>query len=80
MRDWKVWLTVERTELPDVQNIYWRNGKHIGAIVKDVDGYWKYSCSGSGLWDDGPLHMLADMLTELNAEWHKEVTEYFEND
>lgn len=79
-RDWKDWLTLDVVMPDDVSMVRYSNGKEIGAVVKDVDGYWKYSFSGAGLWEDSTLQMIADMLIELNMEWDESTKEYFDNE
>jgi hypothetical protein len=77
MSDWKEWLTLSPVG-EGVQQVFYRNGKFIGNLVQDVDGYWKYSFpNGHGLWDASNFQMLADMLTELNMTWDNEINEYF---
>lgn len=79
MSNWQNFLSVEIDDSPGTGEVRWSNGKHIGDIVKDVDGYWKFGFIGSaGLWDDGPLEAIAAMLRDLNRDWDREIREYFD--
>lgn len=82
MADWQNFLTINDylTSGGMVKRVYWNNGVLLGECVKDVDGYWKFGfrADRSGLWDDGPLMLIADMLIELNMEWDQQIKEYFE--
>jgi len=77
MSDWKNFLTLSPVG-EGVKQVYYSNGKFIGNIIQDVDGYWKYSFPNAhGLWEESHLQMIASMLTELNTDWDNEVKEYF---
>lgn len=53
---------------------------HVGDIIVDVDGYYKYwPVSRGGFWDEYYLTLVLNTLKDLNAKWDKEVNDYFEN-
>lgn len=80
MSDWQEWLICEPVS-EDSQEVRWSNTVLIGSIVKDVDGYWKFAFAKSGgLWEDGPLRLIADMLIELNMQWDENIKAFFEAD
>lgn len=50
---------------------YFENGKYIGDILKDTDGYFKWwPNKEEGYLDEGFLAAMAKYLQHLNAEWN----------
>jgi hypothetical protein len=47
-------------------------------IVADVDGFYKYWPEGWGCLNAEDLRILADGLDKMNANWQKQLNEYFE--
>mgnify|MGYP006267590761 CR=1 FL=1 len=55
-------------------NIVTRNGKLIGELLMDVDGYFYFwSEDSNGAWSSHHLREVANKLDELNKEWDKQV-------
>jgi len=51
-------------------NLTFHNGVHMGELLMDVDGFYKYwPVQRAGYWDAPPLRAIADLLDHLNAEW-----------
>lgn len=62
----------------DTGNVYYSNGKLIGEIYMEVDGYYVYVFpSSAGCWEAAVLREIADLLDYLNAPWDAEVRKYF---
>jgi hypothetical protein len=59
--------------------VYWRNSKHIGDFIRDVDGYFYYWANDYGCWSSNTLRVIAEKLEEINEPYEKEVEEYFKN-
>ncbi len=50
------------------------NGKLIGELIMDVDGYFYFwPTDNNGAWASNHLRELANKLDELNKEWNKQV-------
>jgi hypothetical protein len=50
------------------------NGKLIGELIMDVDGYFYFwPEDNNGAWASHHLRELANKLDELNKEWDKQV-------
>ena len=50
------------------------NGKLIGELIMDVDGYFYFwPADNNGAWAANHLRELANKLDELNKEWNKQV-------
>ena len=63
------------------EKLFYENGKHIGDIAKDVDGYYYWwPLTRTGAWQAYALREIADLLDEMNADWDAEVQAYFEED
>ncbi len=61
------------------EKLYWGNGKYLGDVVRDVDGYYKWwpDSNAGGCWEDYSLMAIASVLYEMNKEWDAEVEAYF---
>jgi len=55
-------------------NIVTHNGKLIGELLMDVDGYFYFwPEDNNGAWSSSHLRELTNKLDELNKEWDKQV-------
>jgi hypothetical protein len=61
--------------------LLWSNGADLGAVSKDVDGYyvWWPKQTG-GCWPAYALRAIADQLDEINAPWDAEVQGHFDKE
>lgn len=60
-------------------NLTYENGVHMGELLMDVDGCYKYfPVLRGGYWDAPPLREIADMLDHLNKDWDEHVQKYFD--
>jgi hypothetical protein len=60
-------------------NLYWYNGSHMGEVLQDVDGFYKWlPLHKGGYLDEGVLFAVARLLNELNKPWENEINEYFD--
>lgn len=50
-------------------NILSDNGKKLGELLQDVDGFLYFWPSESGCWNAHIMHAIADKLDELNKPW-----------
>lgn len=57
--------------------IYSYNGKDVGAVYREVDGYYVFAPDGTGAWEGAWLIAIGELLNDLNAEWDREIIEYF---
>ncbi len=55
-----------------------RKADEAGEFVKDVDGFVYYWPKGAGTIPAYQLRQLADELDRRNADWEKEINDYFE--
>lgn len=69
-------------ESEDFFKLYWSNGKYLGDIVMDVDGYyvWWPDKSLYGSWDAYGLRAIAERLDEMNKDWDEKIRLYFEGE
>lgn len=58
----------------------YKNGVPCGVIAKDVDGYfyWWPDRESYGSWSAHAIRQVADLLDTMNAQWDKEIKDYFE--
>ena len=55
-------------------NLVTKNGKLIGELLQDIDGYFYFwPTDNNGAWASNHLRELANKLDELNKEWDKQV-------
>jgi len=66
----------------DGYKLYHSNGKYLGEVMLDEDGFYKYwpDMSLLGYWTEESLLEVAKVLQTKNASWKKELGEYFKND
>lgn len=56
------------------------NGKELGEVVQDVDGYYAFVFfSNGGLWTSHVIASIAITLNDLNKEWDDTVKAYFDS-
>jgi len=59
--------------------VEYENGVDMGELYKEIDGYYVYwPIDRKGFWSSVPMRIIADKLDELNADWDREVKEFFE--
>lgn len=79
--NWRDFVSLEDTSVSGLKRVVWNNGKGIGEVIQDVDGYWKFGTNGiGGLWEAYALEILAEMMNDMNSAWDKEIQEYFEDE
>jgi hypothetical protein len=65
----------DKIQLTNIENseslkVHFENGKYLGMMIKDVDGYYYFEMDkvGQGLWDSHSLLLLSKTLDHLNEE------------
>ena len=53
----------------DAYNLFYCNGKHLGLIYKEIDGYYVVNTS-IGFSEAAEYRWIADKLDEMNQPWH----------
>ena len=61
------------------KKLYYLNGAYLGDIICGDDGFWAYwpDRSKGGCFNARILHEIANLLDKLNADWEKQIEEYF---
>jgi len=64
-------LTLTKIEKFDAFDVHWINGKHIGKMILDVDGTYRFKIEKliQGLWGSYQLQLISDTLDSLNDEF-----------
>ena len=70
----------ERLRIEDDKLIFVPNGKVIGDVYREVDGYYVFWPTGTGFWESHMLREIADLLDAANKPWDDELTEFFRNE
>lgn len=68
----------EQLRVDNGKLIFVPNGKEIGDIYQEVDGYFVFWPTGTGFWESHMLREIADLLDAMNEPWDTEVRNYFE--
>lgn len=56
------------------RNLFFKNGKLLGQIVPEVDGYYYFQFEDvNGTISDGILIALGKFIQDLNKDWDKQV-------
>lgn len=55
--------------------VHFENGKFLGVMIKDVDGYYYFEMdkAGGGLWSSYGLKLISKAIDLLNKDWDKKV-------
>ncbi len=53
------------------------NGKEIGLLYLDVDGYYYYEPAGTGGYSSYHLREIASVLDDINKPYQDQLDEYF---
>lgn len=68
----------ERLRVENGRLIFVPNGKEIGDVYQEVDGYYVFSSAIQGFWESHMLREIANLLDSLNEPWDTEVRNYFD--
>jgi len=68
----------DRLRVENGRLIFVPNGKDIGSVYQEVDGYYVFWPDGVGFWESHMLREIADLLDAMNEPWDTEVRNYFE--
>jgi hypothetical protein len=72
-------ITLSEKDEGGTYKLYWDNGVYMGDAVVNVDGFYVFFPEHkNGYWDEGVFRSLLDTFTALNAEWNKQINEYFD--
>jgi hypothetical protein len=71
-------LRLHKTESVSKNDVFF-NGRHLGYIYIEVDGFWVFNPYGDGYWSEFILRMIADKLEELNKSHNDKIELYFKN-
>lgn len=68
-----------KEEIEGGHKLYYHNGVYMGDVLQDCDGFFKFwpDRTKSGYWDEGMLLEIASHLANENADWNREIEEYF---
>jgi hypothetical protein len=78
MKD-KIQLTPLENSLCKSFKAHFENGKYLGKMVKDVDGYYYFEVDSTskGLWSSYGLNLVIKSLDLLNKDLEEETKKYF---
>lgn len=59
-------------------DLYYHNGVHMGEVMIDEDGFYKFWPNDTkGYWDEHMLFLVGNLLKEKNKAWNEELERWF---